>query len=108
MKHEKTAFLPDDGERVVEIEIERLRSFKNHPFKVCADRQMMQLKESIEKYGILTPLVVRPMPEGIYEIISGHRRKFAAEQLGYRKLPVIIRVMKDDEAIVAMVDSVRP
>lgn len=66
---------------------------------------MVQLKDSIEKYGVLTPLLVRPVPEGSYEIISGHRRKFAAEQLGYRRLPVIIRVMKDEEAVIKMVDS---
>lgn len=67
--------------------------------------QMVELKDSIEKYGILNPLIVRPVPEGYYEIISGHRRKFAAKQLGYTKVPVIIKVMKNDEAIVAMVDS---
>ena len=92
-------------EKVVEIELERLRSFTNHPFKVQADSQMIELQDSIRKYGILNPLIVRPRPEGVYEIISGHRRKFAAEKLGYRKVPVIIRAMKDDEAVVSMVDS---
>ena len=92
-------------EKVVEIERERLRSFTNHPFKVQADSQMIELQDSIRKYGILNPLIVRPRPEGVYEIISGHRRKFAAEKLGYRKVPVIIRAMKDDEAVVSMVDS---
>ena len=92
-------------EKVVEIELERLRSFANHPFKVQADSQMIELQDSIRKYGILNPLIVRPRPEGVYEIISGHRRKFAAEKLGYRKVPVIIRAMKDDEAVVSMVDS---
>ena len=92
-------------EKVVEIELERLRSFTNHPFKVQADSQMIELQNSIRKYGILNPLIVRPRPEGVYEIISGHRRKFAAERLGYRKVPVIIRAMKDDEAVVSMVDS---
>ncbi len=81
------------------------RSFTNHPFKVQADSQMIELQDSIRKYGILNPLIVRPRPEGVYEIISGHRRKFAAEKLGYRKVPVIIRAMKDDEAVVSMVDS---
>lgn len=66
---------------------------------------MIELQDSIRKYGILNPLIVRPRPEGVYEIISGHRRKFAAEKLGYRKVPVIIRAMKDDEAVVSMVDS---
>lgn len=78
-------------EKIVEIELERLRSFEKHPFKVTEDGQMMELQESIQKYGILNPLIVRPRPEGVYEIISGHRRKFAAEKIGYRKVPVIIR-----------------
>lgn len=77
-------------EKVVEIEMERLREFANHPFKVCADSQMIQLQDSIKKYGILNPLIVRPRPEGFYEIISGHRRKYAAEKLGYRSVPVKI------------------
>lgn len=81
----------DPDEKVVEIEIERLRDFKNHPFKVQADSQMKELQESIKKYGILNPLIVRPRPEGFYEIISGHRRKYAAQQLKYTKVPVIIR-----------------
>ena len=90
--------LLDQDERVVEIELERLRGFVNHPFKVQADSQMIELQESIKKYGILNPLIVRPRQDGTYEIISGHRRKFAAEKIGYRKVPVIIRVLKDDEA----------
>lgn len=92
-------------EKIVEIELERLRSFENHPFKVTEDGQMMELQESIKKYGILNPLIVRPRPEGVYEIISGHRRKFAAEKIGYRKVPVIIRMLNDDEAVISMVDS---
>lgn len=95
----------DSDEKVVEIEMERLRVFANHPFKVEADSQMLELQDSIKKYGILNPLIVRPRPEGFYEIISGHRRKYAAERLGYRSVPVIIRYMKDDEAVVTMVDS---
>ena len=66
---------------------------------------MIELQESIEKYGILNPLIVRPRQDGTYEIISGHRRKFAAEKIGYRKVPVIIRVLKDDEAVVSLFDS---
>lgn len=97
--------LQETDEKVVEIELERLRGFENHPFKVKADSQMIELQESIKKYGILNPLIVRPKKEGYYEIISGHRRKLAAEKIGYRKVPVIIRVLKDDEAIVSMVDS---
>ena len=92
-------------EKIVEIELERLRSFEKHPLKVTEDGQMMELQESIKKYGILNPLIVRPRPEGVYEIISGHRRKFAAEKIGYRKVPVIIRMLNDDEAVISMVDS---
>ena len=92
-------------EKIIEIEIERLRSFKDHPFQVKDDKEMYLLKESIEKYGILNPLIVRPVPDGVYEIISGHRRKHAVELLGYRKVPVIIRVMSEDESILSMVDS---
>ena len=66
---------------------------------------MKMLIESIEKYGILNPLIVRPLKEGVYEIVSGHRRRYAAEKLGYRKVPVIIRVMRDEEAVIAMVDA---
>ena len=76
--------LLDQDERVVEIELERLRGFVNHPFKVQADSQMIELQESIKKYGILNPLIVRPRQDGTYEIISGHRRKFAAEKIGYK------------------------
>lgn len=92
-------------EKVVEIAMERLHPFENHPFKIKQDDQMKDLQESVKKYGILNPLIVRPRIDGTYEIISGHRRKYAAEQLGYQKLPVIIRVLNDEEAIVYMVDS---
>ena len=95
----------DSDEKVVEIEMERLRTFTNHPFKVIGDSQMIELQDSIKKYGVLNPLIVRPRKEGYYEIISGHRRKYAAERLGYKKIPVIIRMMQDDEAVVTMVDS---
>ena len=95
----------DSDEKVVEIEMERLRTFTNHPFKVIGDSQMIELQDSIKKYGVLNPLIDRPRKEGYYEIISGHRRKYAAERLGYKKIPVIIRMMQDDEAVVTMVDS---
>ena len=95
----------DSDEKVVEIEMERLKTFTNHPFKVIGDSQMIELQDSIKKYGVLNPLIVRPRKEGYYEIISGHRRKYAAERLGYKKIPVIIRMMQDDEAVVTMVDS---
>ena len=78
----------ENEERIIEIEIERLRPFKEHPFQVKDDKEMFLLQESIEKYGILNPLIVRPVPDGYYEIISGHRRKHAAEKLRYRKVPV--------------------
>lgn len=94
----------DPDEKVVEIEMERLRAFPNHPFKVIEDSQMIELQDSIKKYGVLNPLIVRPKIEGYYEIISGHRRKYAAEKLGYKKIPVIIRMLQDDEAVVIMVD----
>lgn len=93
-----------EDEKVIEIEIGRLRSFKNHSFKVTDDKEMHLLKDSIKQYGVLNPLIVRPVPDGVYEIISGHRRKYAAQQFGYRKVPVIIRVMNDEEAIIKMVD----
>ena len=95
----------ESEERIIEIEIERLRPFKEHPFQVKDDKEMFLLQESIEKYGILNPLIVRPVPDGYYEIISGHRRKHAAEKLGYRKVPVIIRVLSEDDSILSMVDS---
>ena len=92
-------------EKIVEIAIERLRVFENHPFRVEMDSQMKDLQDSIKQYGIITPVIVRPRKEGYYEIISGHRRIFAAEKLGYRKVPTIIRYMTDDQAVIAMVDS---
>ena len=99
------ASVPEDGEKIIEIQLERLRTFKNHPFKVRMDQEMIRLSASVEKYGIINPLIVRPIPDGVYEIISGHRRKAAAEKFGYRKVSVIIRVMSDDEAVINMVDS---
>ena len=87
------------------IPINQITSFPNHPFKVIGDSQMIELQDSIKKYGVLNPLIVRPKIEGYYEIISGHRRKYAVEKLGYKKIPVIIRMLQDDEAVVIMVDS---
>ncbi|MBR2949020.1 MAG: ParB/RepB/Spo0J family partition protein [Lachnospiraceae bacterium] len=105
MTDEKTSMMIEEKEKVIELDIERLRTFKDHPFRVEADGKMAELKESIEKFGIINPLIVRPMKDGSYEIISGHRRKYAAEQLGYKKVPVIVRVMEDGDAIIAMVES---
>lgn len=102
---DKETDVRDPDEKVVEIEMERLRAFSNHPFKVIGDIQMIELQDSIKKYGVLNPLIVRPKIEGYYEIISGHRRKYAAEKLGYKKIPVIICMLQDDEAVVIMVDS---
>lgn len=96
---------PDSDERIVEIEMERLRDFRNHPFKIMEDHEMKVLMDSIRQYGILNPIIVRPLPEGVYEIVSGHRRKYAAKLLGYRKVPVLIRMMTNEEAVIAMVDS---
>ena len=69
----------EEKEKVIEIEIERLRDFKEHPFHVKDDKEMSLLKESIKNYGILSPLIVRPVLDGVYEIVSGHRRKYAAQ-----------------------------
>lgn len=102
---DKKTDVRDPDEKVVEIEMERLRAFSNHPFKVIGDSQMIEPQDSIKKYGVLNPLIVRPKIEGYYEIISGHRRKYAAEKLGYKKIPVIICMLQDDEAVVIMVDS---
>ena len=105
MTEQKKFIVPNEEEKIIQIEIERLITFKDHPFKVQEDEDMKMLIESIEKYGILNPLIVRPLKEGVYEIVSGHRRRYAAEKLGYRKVPVIIRVMRDEEAVIAMVDA---
>ena len=92
-------------ERVREIAPEELSPFKNHPFKVQMDEEMEKLCTSIRDYGILTPLMARPLEDGGYELVSGHRRKAAAEVLGIEKLPVLVRDMTDDEATILMVDS---
>ena len=82
----RSTSVPEDGKKIIEIQLERLRTFKNHPFKVRMDPEMIRLSASVEKYGIINPLIVRPIPDGVYEIISGHRRKAAAEKFGYRKV----------------------
>jgi len=92
-------------ERVQEIAICELQPFRNHPFQVKSDEEMKRLCDSIREYGILTPLMARPKDGGGYEIVSGHRRKAAAEILGLGKLPVLVRDMTDDEAVLLMVDS---
>ena len=92
-------------EQVQQIPIGELFSFKNHPFKVLDDESMQRTVESVEQYGVLSPLIARPRPEGGYEIISGHRRQHAAQLAGLDTLPVIVRNMDDDAAVLLMVDS---
>ena len=92
-------------EQVQQIPIGELFPFKNHPFKVLDDESMQRTVESVEQYGVLSPLIARPRPEGGYEIISGHRRQHAAQLAGLDVLPVIVRQMDDDAAVLLMVDS---
>jgi ParB family chromosome partitioning protein len=92
-------------ERVQKIPISELVPFKDHPFKVVDDEAMLRTTESIAQYGVLTPLIARPLEDGTYEIISGHRRVHAAQAAGLTEVPVIVRDMDDDAATVLMVDS---
>lgn len=92
-------------ERVQNISISELVPFKDHPFKVVDDEAMLRTTESIAQYGVLTPLIARPLEDGGYEIISGHRRVHAAEMAGLTEVPVLVRDMDDDAATVLMVDS---
>jgi len=92
-------------EQVQQIPIGELFPFKDHPFKVLDDESMQRTVESVEQYGVLSPLIARPRPEGGYEIISGHRRQHAAQLAGLENLPVIVRQMDDDAAVLLMVDS---
>ena len=92
-------------EQQQQIPIGELFPFKNHPFKVLDDESMQRTVESVEQYGVLSPLIARPRPEGGYEIISGHRRQHAAQLAGLDALPVIVRNMDDDAAVLLMVDS---
>ena len=96
---------PDDRERVQEIPLIELFSFKSHPFHVKDDEAMQETAESIVKYGVLIPGIVRPRPEGGYEIIAGHRRKRGSELAGRETMPVIVRELDDDEAVIVLVDS---
>ena len=94
------------AEQVQQIPIDALHPFTNHPFKVLDDEAMTRTVESIAQYGVLAPLIARPRPEGDgYEIISGHRRQYAAKLAGLDTLPVIVRQMDDDAAVILMVDS---
>lgn len=92
-------------ERVKEIPLNELHPFKEHPFKIQNDDEMKRLIESIQKFGTLTPALARPLQEGGYELISGHRRLAACQVLDIETMPVIIREMSDDEAVIAMVDA---
>ena len=95
----------EQREQVRQIPIGELFPFKNHPFKVLDDDSISDTVESVKQYGVLSPLIARPRPKGGYEIISGHRRQHAAELAGLETLPVIVRQMDDDAAIILMVDS---
>ena len=92
-------------ERVQEIPLDQLKPFKNHPFKVRDDQRMLDTVDSIREYGVLVPAIARPDPEGGYELISGHRRKRGCEMAGLQTMPVIIRDLDDDAAVLVMVDS---
>jgi len=92
-------------EKIEEIPLSELFPFKNHPFKVLDDNRMLEITESIREHGVLVPCIARPRPEGGYELISGHRRRRACELAGLETMPVIVRVIDDDRAIIDMVDS---
>lgn len=92
-------------ERVKNIPIDELHPFKNHPFKILNNEEMERMIESIRKVGTITPALARPLPDGGYELISGHRRLAACQVLGIETMPVIVREMSDDEAVIAMVDA---
>lgn len=92
-------------ERVKNIPLDKLHPFKNHPFKILNNEEMERMIESIRKVGTITPALARPLPDGGYELISGHRRLAACQVLGIETMPVIVREMPDDEAVIAMVDA---
>ena len=92
-------------EKIREIPLDQLVPFKDHPFKVIDDESMMDTVQSIREHGILLPLIARPMPDGKYEIVSGHRRSHAGKLAGLETVPVIVRELDDDTAVILMVDS---
>ena len=92
-------------EKIIEIPISELHPFKNHPFKVMDDERMLDTAESIREYGVLVPAIARPREDGGYELIAGHRRKRGCELAGLESMPVIVRDMDDDAAVIVMVDS---
>lgn len=93
------------GESIQDVELDKLVPFKDHPFKVFDDEAMQDMVESIKKYGVLVPGIARPKADGKYELIAGHRRKYASELAGKTTMPVLIRKLDEDEAILSMVDS---
>ena len=95
----------EQGERILNIPISELHPPVNHPFKVVDDEAMQEMSESIQKYGVLTPAIARTLETGGYELIAGNRRKRASELAGLDTLPVIVRELDDDAAIILMVDS---
>lgn len=95
----------DKRENVREISIAEISDFPNHPFKVKTDEKMLEMADSVKEYGVLMPALVRPKPEGGYEMVAGHRRKMASELAGKEEIPCIVRSLTDDEATIIMVDS---
>ena len=100
-----TYLMGDDENEIINVPLDELHDFKNHPFKVMDDEKMSELVESIKKNGVLTPGIVRADIDGGYELISGHRRKRACEFAELKEMPVIVKHLDDDEAIIAMVES---
>lgn len=95
----------DTGEHIIMVRLDKIHPFKNHPFKVVDDEDMRKTADSIREYGVLVPTIVRPMGNGEYEMISGHRRRYASMLAGKEEMPVIVREMDDDTATILMVDS---
>ena len=98
-------YIDNEQEKIVDIKIDCIDDFPNHPFKIIDNEEMEQMKESIADNGVLIPALVRPKPDGRYEMISGHRRKFASQLALKETMPCIVRELSDDEAIIIMVDS---
>ena len=92
-------------ERVMLLPLSELRPFKNHPFKIQNDEEMERIVESVRKVGVISPGLARPLKDGGYELVSGHRRLAACRQAGLETMPVLVREMTDDEAVIAMVDA---
>lgn len=92
-------------EQIQRLALSELHPFKDHPFRVLDDDRMMETVESVKEYGVLVPIIARPMADGGYEIVSGHRRKRACELAGMNEIPAIVRDLNDDEAVIIMVDS---